>query len=42
MDIEQPEVTPPEEDMNKEKSNYAQTYVCTLVIFIEINHCNIC
>ncbi|XP_039690596.1 uncharacterized protein [Medicago truncatula] len=42
MDIEQPEVNPLEEDMNKEKSNSAQTYVCTLVIFIEINHCNIC
>ena len=29
MDIEQTEVTPPEEDMNKENSNSAQAYVCT-------------
>jgi len=29
MDIELAEVTPPEEDMNKENSNSAQTYVCT-------------
>ena len=42
MDIEKIEVTPPEEDMNKEKSNSTQTCVCALVSFIEINHYNIC